>query len=222
MAFDTSSRNYLYIDATDAQRKIQQLSLQLSERELQTLAYRVVKRTGSRVKGIVSSDVPKKYHIKKNVVAADIGGPRMGGSAGAGEAMCTIPIDGKRHIIGGKTFTARGGRKGWNGIKGGKRYKITTQIIKGKTSVLPGEMEKLGGNPPFRNLSAAKLNNAVFTRRRSGPGFPPGNFPLARVVGPAVPQMPMNRAQDDVQEDIASFMMQRIEHEYKQMIGKIR
>lgn len=211
---------YLDIDITDAKQKMETLRAVLSEREMRQLSYRVLRRTGAKVKSIVSTDVPKKYHIQKGTVASDIRSPRMG-NIGAGEISCCIPIEGKRHIIGGKTFPAKGGRHGWKNIKGGKRYKITAQIIKGETSVLPETIKDQGGNPPFRNLGARKLNNATFTRA-PGVGFPPDNLPIVRVAGLAVPQMPMNRAEDDVQNDVRNHMMDRIEKEYANIIRRCR
>lgn len=212
--------NYLDIDVSDAQAKIQALSLALSPKELKQLNYRVVSRTGKKVKGIVSTDVPKRYHIKKNIVARDIRRPRMGNTSGV-SVSCSIPIEGKRHIIGGNTFPARGGRHGWNGIVGGKRYKIATQIVKGQQTILPETMGHQGGTPPFRNLGARKLNNATYNRA-AGAGFPPKNLPLVRVVGLAVPQMPLNRAEDDVQKDIRDFMIKRIDQEFANIMRKCR
>lgn len=209
---------YLDIDTTEAEKLLEKLKKTLTEKEMEKLQYRVVSRTGQKVKSIVSTDVPKKYHIKKGEVAKDIGRPKMG--TGEGNVACTIPIEGTRHIIGGKTFTARGGRHGWN-VRAGKRYKITAQIVKGKASVLPTEMENYGDNPPFRNLSAKRLSNGAFVREK-GAGFPPHNLPVARIVGIAVPQMPMNRSKDEVQNDIMEHMIQRIEHEYKFITGKLR
>lgn len=210
----------LDIDISDAQKKIDALSRALTPQQAKLLNYRVVNRTGKKVKSIVSSDVPKRYHIKKNVVARDIRRPRMGNSSGV-SVSCSIPIEGMRHIIGGNTFPARGGRHGWNGIVAGKRYRIATQIVKGQQTVLPETMSHQGGTPPFRNLGAQKLNNATFNRA-AGAGFPPKNLPLVRVVGLAVPQMPLNRAEDDVQEDIRDFMIKRIDQEFANIMRKCR
>ena len=39
-----------------------------------------------------------------------------------------------------------------------------------------------------------------------------------RVSGIAIPQMPMNRSQDEVQKDIVDWMAKRIEHEFQMLI----
>lgn len=214
------SRNaYLQIDVSDAKRKMDRLSACLTKDEMIKLEERVIRRTARRVKGIVATEVPKKYHIKSSAVRKDIKRPQYGRGA-LGGIQCSIPIEGERHIIGGKTFTAAGGRHGWKGIRAGKRYKIKAQIVKGQTSVLPENMDP-GKNPPFRNLSAPRLNNAAFTRGQMA-GFPPDNLPLVRVVGIATPQMPMNRSEEDVQGEIGDYMDKRIDAEFNYIMKKCR
>lgn len=208
----------LTVDVSDAMEKIDKLKWQMSDKQARQLHDRVIRATGRKVKGIVSTQVPKKYHIKKRVVAADIGRPKMNPGGATGNLSCSIPIEGVKHIIGGKTFPAKGGRHGWTGIKAGKRYKIRTQIVKGQTSVLPEEMKAQGGNPPFRNLSASRLNGATFTREL-GVGFPPNNLPLSRVVGLAVPQMPVNRSEEDVQGEIGKYMLNQIDREFRRIMS---
>ncbi len=206
------------IDTSDVNALMRRLRTIHSEENMKKLMERAIRRTGSKVKTIVKKDVPKKYHITSAQVGKDIKTMQMGNAA-QGPA-CTIPIIGVRHIIGGKTFRASGGRHGWNGIKAGKRYKIKTQIIKGQTVSLPTEMKDLGGNPPFRNLSAKRLSSATFTRA-AGAGFPPKNTPIRRVVGIATPQMPLNRSEAEVQEDIVTFLAQRMEHEHAYIMAKL-
>lgn len=208
----------IYIDTSDVNELFSQLRAIHTKDNMDKLMQRAIRRTGSRVKTIVKKDVPQKYHITSSQVGKDIKSPQMGG--GAAGPSCTIPIIGVRHIIGGKTFSASGGRHGWKGIVAGKRYKIKAQIIKGKTSVLPETIAEQGGNPPFRNLSAKRLNKAVFTRQK-GAGFPPKNTPIGRVVGIATPQMPLNRSEQEVQEDIINFLAKRMEHEHAYMMAKL-
>lgn len=210
------------IDASDAARKMRMLSAVLSPNQMKQLEKRVLLRTGRKVKTIVKREVPKKYHITSGVVGKDIKPMQMGGAGvGGGDVSCAIPIEGKRHIIGGKTFTARGGRHGWNGVRIGKRYKITAQIVRGVSSTLPTSLVEHNGNPPFRNYNAAKLNNATFVRRPSA-GFPPKNTPISRVVGIAVPQMPMNRAEHEVQGEIGDYMKERMDVEFNFIISRCR
>ncbi len=201
------------LDVSDVKDLMTKLRTVYTEEQAKKMIKHALNRTGRKVKSIVKTEVPKSYHITKSVVGKDIRSP-ISRIDNAGNPTCTIPIVGTKHIIGGKTFPARGGRHGWKGIQKGKRYKIQTQILKGKTSVLPEEMGDQGGHPPFRNLGAKRLNNATFTRSK-GAGFPPNNLPIARVVGVAVPQMPMNRSEEDIQEEIVEHLKKRLiaEHE---------
>lgn len=209
---------YFSVDLSDMQETINFLSRELTPREMRILTYRVFKRVGAGVKTIVSKEVPKHYEIKKNVVAADIKNPRMHRGSGM-DAGCVIPIEGERHIIGGNTFKADGGTYGFRGIKAGRRYKITTNIVKGKTSTLPDFMDHQGGHPPFRNIGAKRLNNATFTRAfKAGKPPKPNNFPIYRVTGLAVPQMPINLAEKDVQAEIIERLKKRIDHEYGEIM----
>lgn len=211
-------KNRLFdIDTSEADKTLAKMKKDLTKDQFDRLVYRVLRRTSTRVKTILSNELPKEYHIKKKNVLADIKRPQIGPNAGGG-TYCNIPIVGRKHLIGGKTIPARGGRKGWNGIKAGKRYKISAHILKGKFSELPKEMERQGGHPPFRNLSAPQLNRGVFTRSKRA-GYPPKNLPIVRVAALAVPQMPVNRSEADVQEDIAEVMMKRVVHEYDQIIN---
>lgn len=213
-------RASIQIDTSDAVRKMRMLSAALSPNQMKQLERRVMLRSGRKVKTIVKKEVPKEYHITPGIVGKDIK-PMQMGSVGTGDVSCTIPIEGKRHIIGGKTFPARGGRHGWKGVFAGKRYKITAQIVRGQSSTLPTAIGNQDDHAPFRNYDAARLNNATFVRRPSA-GMPPNNTPISRVVGVAVPQMPMNRAEHAVQEEIGDFMQKRVEAEFNFIISRCR
>ena len=212
------------LDVSDVKDLMTKLRTIYTEEQAKKMIKHALNRTGRKVKSIVKTEVPKSYHITKSVVGKDIRSP-ISRVDSAQNPTCTIPIVGTKHIIGGNTFPAKGGKRGWNvfeyttGSDGqvhrkGKRYRIQAQILKGTTSTLPEEMSAQGGHPPFRNTSAKKLNNAVFTRP-AGVGFPPKNLPIARVVGVAVPQMPMNRSEEDIQEEIVEHLKKRliVEHE---------
>lgn len=203
---------YLEIDLSDASATIEALRNIHTPENFRKIMYRVFRRTATRVKTIVAKDVSRHYEITQTKVRAHIGAPRVEYGAGALGVSCSIPIDGKRLSIGG-SYKAKGGRHGWNT---GKRYKISARIVKGQSSTLPKTMDNQGGQPPFRNFSAPKLGKVAFTRVSKK------RFPIAAVVGVAVPQMPLNRAEDDVQGDIMETLMKRLEHEHQYMMSQIR
>ena len=85
---------------------------------------------------------------------------------------------------------------------------------------MPEVMNHQGGNPPFINTSAPKLNGVAFTR--TGKKTKNGKDAIARVVGIGVPQMPINRAEDDIQKDVMDMLMDRLEAEHKFIISRCR
>ena len=204
---------YLRVDTSDAQALIEKMKAVHTQKEFELLMYRAFRRTGAKVKTILATEIPKSYEVNPSSVRRTVGAPRTPFGGGAA-VNCCIPIDGKRHSIGGE-FSARGGARGWNVIKG-RRYKITARIIRGTTSTLPEEMKNIGDEPPFRNYSAPTLNRVAFSRKGKG------RLPIQKIVGIGIPQMPMNRSKDDVQDEIVTHLMGRIEHEHRYLINRCR
>lgn len=209
---------YLDIDISNAREKIEALRMVHTEKEMNALLRRALTRTGNHVKTIVGKAVPRYYHVTQKKVKSYIGSPEISSGTGALGVSCCIPIDGERMSIGG-TFKATGGAPGWN-VRKGKRYKINAKIVKGQGSTLPKVMSHQGGNPPFINTAAPKLNGVAFTR--TGKKTKNGKDAIASVVGLGVPQMPMNLAKDDVQDDVMEMLMKRLEAEHKFIISKCR
>lgn len=212
----------LEIDVSDARALFEALRGQLTEKQARQMMTRALRRTGSHVKTIVKKEVSEDYVIPQSRVAEAIGRMQFGNNGT--DISCAIPIRGHRLSIGGKgknySFPARGGAHGWNSMRyiGKKRYKVKADIIKGEKSELPTEMGNISqmDNAPFRNLSAPKLNNVTFVRKGKS------RFPIQKVVGIAVPQMPMNRSREDVQEEISAFLQKRMIAEYNFIISKVR
>lgn len=205
-------KDYLNIDISDTKELFSALRAVHTRQNFEKLMRSAIIRTGKHVKTIVSRDVPKHYEVTQKQVRQHIGGVRVGKDLGTLGIGCSIPIDGKHLSIGGG-FKASGGARGWSGIEKGKRYKITAKIVKSGPSTLPEEMKNQGGQPPFRNLSARKLNGVTFTRVSGDKGAK-----IAKVVGLSVPQMPVNRAEDDVQRDTVEYLMKRMEHEHERVM----
>lgn len=211
---------YLQLDISDVQETIDALRAVHTPEQFERLMYRVFSRAGGRVKTILKKEIPKEYHVTSSYVGSQIGAPRTSFGGGGLGVNCCIPIDGHRGSIGG-LYSATGGRHGWNstkpirGKKVGKRYKINAKIVKSGTSKLPSTMSHQGGNPPFRNFGS-KLNGVAFTRVGKE------RFPIAKVVGLGVPQMPLNRSKESVQEEIRETLEKRLEHEHAWLISRCR
>jgi len=204
----------LEIDASDLKEEINRLRSVATPEQFDRAMYRIFLRTGGRVRKIVKQDLPKQYHVKQKDVASDIQGTKIT-SGGVGGVGCIIPIRGTRRAIGNKKgYSATGYKKGWNSVKG--KYKIKAKIVKSGESVLPANVSSYGGQPPFRNNTARKLNMLTFTREGKA------RLPIKPVKGIAIPQMPLNRSKPDVQKDIMDHMRKRIEHEFQLLMGSGR
>lgn len=179
------------IDASDLKNKVEFLRKRLSPERANRVLKRVCRETGKQVRPILRRQIPREYYATDGWINSNVKRMRMGG--GSGGINCTIPIIGQKGTIGGR-FRASGGAAGW--VPRGAHYRITARIVKGEESRLPQFMSSYGGYPPFRNTSAKRLNGAVFTRLSKNP------FPIERVSGIGVPQMPMNRAQPMVEAEI--------------------
>ncbi len=197
------------IDASDLQNEIERLRAVCTQERFNQVMYSIFNRTGGHVRMILRKDLPKQYHAKAGDISRSVGGARVS-SGGVGGVGCTIPIRDHRGSVGGR-YKASGGAHGWNSLH--RKYKVKARVVKAGASVLPAHMPgSYGGNPPFRNLGS-KLGGVAFTRKTKE------RFPIMKVESMAIPQMPMNRSEPDVQNDIKTYMQQRMEHEFQRLIA---
>ena len=197
---------YLEVDASQLTDLIDRLKRTMTPQQFERAMYGIYARTGGHIASILKKDLPKAYHVKGAEVSGSVGGPRM--TMGGGNVGCAIPIRGKRKGI-GTGFAATGYRKGWSSLKG--KYRIKAKVVKAGTSTLPAAMSTYGGMPPFRNMPSA-LGKVTFTRAGQK------RHPILKVSGIAIPQMPMNRSQASVQEDILKYMKQRMEQRLQALV----
>ena len=194
----------LEVDTKETKALIDQMYYAMKPAQFEHALYGIYKRTGGHVRAVLKKDLPKSYKVKAGDVGYAVKNPKMMGHG------CIIPIRDKRKNI-GTGFTASGGAHGWN-VRKGKRYKIKAKILKAGSSVLPDAMPPPGytGNPPFRNLSSP-MPKLTFTRKGKA------RLPILKVSGIAIPQMPTNRAQDDVQDDIAVWLQKQVRERFLYM-----
>lgn len=202
---------YIEIDASETLELLNRIQILVKPEQFRQIVYRVYKRTGRHVITAVKKSVSHDYAVKQKEVEKAIGKPKL--SMYSGEIGCTVPIKGNRGAIGGM-FSASGSAKGWQSVR--KKYRVKTHVIRGARKPLPKQMSDIGGFPPFRNSTAPDLHNVTFTRVTKD------QLPIRKIVGIAIPQMPMNRSRDAVQDDIIKFMMQRIEQEWRYATNRIK
>lgn len=189
------------IDASDLNAKLTFLENVMKPKQFESAMYGVFKRTGGHVKTILKRDLPNKYSVKPAEVGETVKAPQL--STGGNNLGCSIPIRGtRRHFGGNHGFPAKGYARGWNSVKRGT-YPVMVQVVKGSWKPLPYDLGP-GHMKPFRNIPANRLNKMAFYRN----GKP--RFPISKVSSIAIPQMPMNRSQEDVQKDIATYLENRV------------
>lgn len=195
-------RIYLEVDVSDAQNKIGQLESLMEPERFKQAMYGIFRNTSRHVSKILKQDLPHEYNAKPGQIGKAVQSPRLTfGGMGVG---CIIPLKDSRRPIGGSGgFGASGGARGWNAARSGRKYRVKANILRSTSSTLPQKVET--DYPPFRNIGSV-LKGKTYARRSKARG------PLVKVVGIAIPQMPMNRSEAEVQADIKTYLEQQIEH----------
>ena len=198
----------LEIDASDLKGKISALETRMQPEQFERAMYGIYNRTGRHVSKILRQDLPHKYEVKAGEITAAVKGPKI--TSGSGSVGCSIPIRGMRGKIGSQ-YKASGGAHGWQSLK--RKYRVKARILKGTQSTLPEKWH--AGYPPFRNLGS-KLGGLTFARQSRKRG------PILKLTGIAIPQMPLNRSEDEVQEDIKLYLEKQIDDRFRALlrIGK--
>ncbi len=203
------------LDASDLESKVNYAYNVLSEKNFRRVMLRTFNEVGKRGKKIIGDDSEEYYHGGKHWIYSGIKSAQIGFGGGA-DVTCKIPLKSVKGSIGG-TFGA-GMSKGWVKVKMpnarasakgrvNAKGRVTAHIVKGGTSILPAKLPNQGGNPPFM------MNGLAMTRRTDK------RYPIVKVKGLAIPQMPLNRASDDVQNDLLALAGKRLEHNLWNMFG---
>ena len=148
---------YLEIDASEYNALIERVRTVLTPAQINQMMYGILRRAEGHIRSVLPKDVVPNYHVKSREVKEAIGHAKMTGGT-LGGVGCIIPVSGPRRSIGG-SFKASGGARGWESKR--KKYRIKARIVKSGQSTLPQKMESYGDQPPFRNLSAPKLNGVT-------------------------------------------------------------
>lgn len=210
----------LEIDASDMKDMINKMREVMKPQQFENAMAGIFRKTGRHIKVTMGKTLPKKYSVTSKNAKEVVGNQKM--TNGAGGVGVVIPLKDTRKGFAlnqsSRNFASSGGLNGWATLTS-KPYRIKVKVLKGKMAKLPARMPaNYGGQPPFRNTSARKpgFASAVFTRTGKG------RFPIRKVTAIAIPQMPMNRSKDDVQQEIKAFMEKQMEDRFNAMlrIGK--
>lgn len=199
---------YMWLDSSDLNRMLSVARGLLNNGNYTRLLQRTVKETAAKVRTIVSQEVPEDYEVSARWAREGVMPYRLN-VGGGGSVNCVIPLSGRKGV-----HARTGSGQNNNGLfpASANGNRITSKVVKGRTTTLPEHMRRQGGNPPFM----ATMPNGytlVMTRRTDK------RLPIVRVVGVALPQMPMNRSQDDIEEEIITRMTERLQHNFDYMFG---
>ena len=186
------------VDSANFRQLMSRLEANMNPVQFERAMYGIFQRTGRHVAAILKQDLPRQYEARPSDIGNSVKAAQV--SMGFGGVGCIIPITGVRGKIGSQ-YRASGGAHGWNNVKYGRKYKVKARIIKGAQSTLPAKWH--AGYPPFRNLGSS-LGNLTFARSSKARG------PILKITGIAIPQMPLNRSEADVQQDIREYLEQQM------------
>ena len=190
---------YLSIDVSDLLNKFNLIERTLlNETLMSKIMHDTCVDTAKYVKTILARKLPDQYAVKQKWVRSGVMKHQDHSVAGAINSInVAVPLKGARGVL-GETFTSRGkpGRP-----KRGYR-KISAKVLKGTWSRLPKKMEHQGDNPPF-----VAPNKIIYTRREKHKAYP-----IVRVPGLGLPQMPLKRSKDEVRAAIIERMDVRFDH----------
>ena len=197
---------YLDVDVSEVVDVLDKLKMGLlNDAVMEKILHDTCVDTAKYVKTILARTLPKQYAVKQQFIRAGVG--RYMDSSVVGNINrinVAVPLSGVRGVI-GETFRSRGkpGRP-----KRGRR-KISAKLMKKHWSKLPETMEHQGGNPPF-----VGKNKIVYTRKDKKRAYP-----IVRVAGLGLPQMPLNQSRKEVEDAIIKRMSVRLDHHIHRYLG---
>lgn len=185
------------IDATQALQTLSEAQKMLSPEKCKEYMRLTLTDTGRAAKSIIGDTVVEDYVVTKSWAADKVGFPQVSGGGGL---TVIVPVRGSRGMIGPvyPIVGASGGKK---------KRRIRAKIVRDGVSTLPDKMDHQGGNPPF----VAK--GRVFTRRTNK------RYPIVRVVGLGVPQMPINRSQAKIEKKLLAEMEKSATRHFGRLFG---
>jgi len=197
---------FLTVDTSDAQKRINDLRGILTREQFEKLMYRTFREVANRSKTPIARATVQDYAVKQKWVRDHINGYSLQFGS-TYPVTCTIPLSSHKGVIGSRkdtTFALRG-------AKTKKNSRVYAAIVKGHISQLPRVMKNQGGNAPFVG-GGGRINGLVVTRRTKE------RYPVVRVVGLGVPQMPLNRSEEKVQNAIRDLLEKRLEHNFDHLM----
>lgn len=226
-------QDWLSIDTSELNRTLKEVGAALGPEKMNIALKHTIQDTGRKIRTLAKQEVRKTYRAKAGRIDKAIGRPVY---ALNGTISCVVPI---RDVRG----TIATGSGAYTALKRGPSAKV----LKSANSILPHDKTserihfyipsgRLQGHVFVRHRDGvswigkrregtgeteswktkkgkAKKNRKVTvtgTRKRKGT--------ISHGVGIGVPQMPMNRAADGIEEQVGQYALQRLLHYQEQIL----
>lgn len=187
----------LVLDISDLQRKIDELKDNMTVDAFHLLMKRSIVDASKHAKVTVAKEAYKDYAVTQRWIKSNIYSPRISENF-AGGVQAVIPISGHRGSIGG---TFKMGK--WK-----RNKQLKAKILRSGMSTLPERFPHQGNNKGF------VIDGIAYTRSDRNK--------RVRVVGVSVPQMPLNKSRQAIEESVLDYMGKRMEHYFmRYMQGKL-
>lgn len=238
------ANDMLSLDIGEFNAMVQRAAKILSPKELRTMTYRALRRSGIAARQVVVQEVVREYNAPTGWVRSQM--PRIRGNPGT--LTVEIPVDGARGRVqksSGGIYPSRSagthyssGRRRPQGRTSSRGGAVSMSDVRGVWSALPGS-----GDARRRHFMVTRGPHAgyVFVATpRSGSGmliqprtvrlkdgstrkyrYSRKNEQITYAVGIGVPQMPMTRAAPAIQRRAGEIMLKRLEHEYQVIVSGI-
>lgn len=193
----------LVIDISEVEETIRKARRSLSANTVNRMLVRTFNDTARAAKTIAAQEGVREYAVTQRWIKAGFGGFTVKPGP---PVECVVPIKGKKGVMGkkGGVFAAsplQATRKHGRGV--------SVRIVKKS-----GRGHLFHANPVQGGNAVFIAKNVVFTRK-------PDRH-LARVTGLSVAQLPLNRAEDRMREQLNIKIMTRLEHHFmRAMDGKL-
>lgn len=220
-------KEWLTIDTSDLTRLCRQVGAVLGPEKMNIALRHTVQDTGRHIRKTTKDHIRKEYRAKAGRIGKAIGKPIF---SGGGAISCIIPIRDVRGTIatGDGAYTALKRGPGAKVVKSGNsilphgkadkriHFYVPSGRLQGHVFVRHNDgvpwigkrREGTGEIETWQTKKGRKKRTkrvvVVGERKRKGT--------VSHGVGIGVPQMPMNRAADEIQDDVKEFAMKRLLH----------
>lgn len=207
-------KEWLSIDTSELNKTLKEIGTALRPEQMNIALRHTIQDVGRRVRTLSKKEIRKEYRAKSGRIDKAIRRPVYSLN---GTISCIIPIMDARGTIATKSGA-------YTALKRGPGAKV----VKSANSILPHNRTDMRIH---FYIPSGRLNGHVFVRHNDGKKWIGKRSEKDRIkktrmrkgslshgVGIGIPQMPMNRAAEGIQNDVAQYAMKRLLHYQEQIL----